>query len=197
MAKRSFKEFIATVGSKIPKIASDVADILISPNPIAMGVKKVGELLSDISNKEPDNEEIKQIVEEFNQSKADWELEMEKLDIERKKLEVEDKASARSMYIQNGQKQADLIGNNIMRMNLFFIFALLFVQMLVTLFSGHIIKAYVLDETLAINLSTTIGSIAGTAIGTVVGSLLQERGQVVGFYFGSSFGSQKKDMIKT
>lgn len=194
MAKRTFKEFMAMVGSKVPKIAGDVADILISPNPIAMGVKKVGELLSNASDNEPHNEEIKQMVEEFNQSKADWEIEMEKLDIERKKLEVEDKSSARNMYIQNGQKQADLIGNSIMKNNLIVIFILLFVQMLITLFAGHATKAYVTDETIAINLSTTISSIAGTAIGLVVGSLLQERGQVVGFYFGSSFGSQKKDL---
>lgn len=124
----------------------------------------------------------------------DWELEVMRLDLQRQQIEQTDKANARSMYIANGQKQVDEIGSNIMNRNLIFIFLLLIVQVIVTTCGIFIAQQAIDDKNTAITLGTTLGSVVGGAIGTVIGSLLQERNQVVGFYFGSSFGSQKKDI---
>lgn len=187
---RNFKDFLSDVVGKLPQLASEVLTVATSPNPIGASIQAIGHLLG----KEPNNPEAQNLLNELEQSKMDWELEVMKLDIERQKIEQGDKANARQMYMANGQKQVDEIGSNIMNRNLVFIFALLIVQVVVTTFGVFFSQQVINDKNTAIALGTSLGSVIGGAIGVVVGSLMQERNQVVGFYFGSSFGSQKKDM---
>ncbi len=187
---RKFADFLKDVASKIPEIAGDVVNIATSPNPIGASIRAVSELLGG----KKDDPIAQNLINELEQSKMDWELEMAKLDLQRQQIEQSDKSNARQMYMANGQKQVDEIGSNIMNRNLVFILVLVVFQVIVTTCGVFIAQQIIEDKNTAIALGTSLGSVVGGAIGTVVGSLLQERNQVVGFYFGSSFGSQKKDI---
>jgi hypothetical protein len=193
MAKRTFKEFVKDVAKKVPSIAADVIDVVVSPNPFGTAVQKVGELLK---SKAENDEAAKVALVEFEQFKMEWEKEMFQLDIEAFKAGADDRKSAREKYIQADRTMADDIARRIISNNLTFIFILLMVQVIVTIFSVFAADQFIADKQMAVTIGSSLGSIVGAAIGTVIGSLLQERNQVVGFHFGSSMGSRHKDLAR-
>jgi len=192
MAKKSFKEFCKGVAQKVPSIAADVIDVIISPNPVASAVGKVGELLKGKAEKE---EAAKEALVEFEQFKMEWEKEMFQLEIEAYKAEAADRDSARK-NLQDDRAMSDEIARKVVNRNLTFIFILLVVQVTVTIFSVFLSDQFIDDKQMAVTVGSSLGSVVGAAIGTVIGSLLQERSQVVGYFFGSSMGSRQKDYAR-
>jgi len=193
MAKKSFKEFCQGLVHKVPSIAADVMEVVVSPNPLGTAVLKVGELLKSKAEKD---EAAKQALQEFEQYQMEWQKEMYQLEIEAYKTEVDDRRTAREKYIQADRTTADEIGRSIIHRNLIYIFILLMVQVLVTLVSVFLADNFIADKQTAVTIGSSMGSVVGAAIGTVIGSLLQERNQVVGFHFGSSMGSRQKDFLR-
>lgn len=193
MAKKSFKEFCQGLVHKVPSIAADVMEVVVSPNPLGTAVLKVGELLKSKADKD---DAAKQALQEFEQYQMEWQKEMYQLEIEAYKVEVDDRRTAREKYIQADRTTADEIGRSIIQRNLIYIFILLMVQVLVTLVSVFLADNFIADKQTAVTIGSSMGSVVGAAIGTVIGSLLQERNQVVGFHFGSSMGSRQKDLLR-
>lgn len=189
--KNGFMEFCGRLVKKIPAIASDVADVIVSPNPAGAAVRKIGEL---IRGQVEHDEQAKEALIEFEKYQLDWEKEMYALEIEAYKTEVDDRRSARDKYIQADRSSADEIGRKIIGRNLIYIFVLVMVQLVVSVSTVFLCNYVMSDKSMAVTLGTSLGSVVGTAVGTVIGSLLQERNQVVSFHFGSSMGSRIKDL---
>lgn len=189
--KRTFVEFCKGLVKKVPSIAADVADVIISPNPVGAAVGKIGNLLRSQAEKD---EQAKLALLEFEKYEKEWEKEMYALEIEAYKTEVDDRRSARDKYINADRSSADEIGRKIINRNLTYIFILVMVQLVVSVATVFLSNYIIEDKSIAVTLGTSLGSVVGTAVGTVIGSLLQERNQVVSFHFGSSMGSRIKDI---
>ncbi|BFM16273.1 hypothetical protein R50073_24560 [Maricurvus nonylphenolicus] len=92
----------------------------------------------------------------------------------------EDRNKAREMYQGTGHQQADIIANQIIKQNHWLVFLLL-------LLNG--LAFWLVDDE---NLALVIGNASGFSIN----ALWAERQQVIGFFFGSSWGSKLKDQFK-
>lgn len=93
---------------------------------------------------------------------------------------LSDRQDARQMYSES-KKQVDAIAQTVIRWNVVWVVGLVLVQILVVYFLREF---------------GTLIAIVGNVVGFVVAQLLSERGDVIGFYFGSSEGSKEKDRFK-
>lgn len=170
-SETGFGKFTKKVTGLLPELAGDVLEIATSPNPIGAGVNVLKEKLLGVqSNSTPEQaERIDELIAELERDRMEWEKEIFA-------LEVEDKKSARIMYVEKSE-QADDIASTVMLWNLPAIALLLVIEICCIIY----LKDY--GEILAI--------ISG-AIGAVVQALISERLTVVQFFFGSSQGSKKK-----
>lgn len=107
-------------------------------------------------------------------------LEAAKEDMEYYKMQLQDISNARDMY-DKSQEQADRLSNQIMKWNIWAILGML------------ILNVGVLIASDKFKFDNSIVLIVGNTIGFIIQSLINERGQVTGFYFGSSLGSKQKD----
>ena len=184
-----FGKFLNKVIKKVPSIAGDVLEVATSGNPIGAAIEKVGDLLKGKSESE---EEAKELLQEFERYKLNWEKEMYELQIKSFSLEVEDRKDARNKYINSDTTVADKLAISIMKRNIVFIFTLIAFQIVFSVGTVLFLLNQVEDLQIAVTIGTSLGSVIGGAIGTVVGSLLQERNSIVGFHFGSSAPVNKK-----
>jgi len=88
--------------------------------------------------------------------------------------------SAREMYRNTENKQADVISSQVMKQNHWFLLVFLAIDA-----AGFMW----IDQPAA---AAAIGSVCGFCIN----SLVQERQQIIGFFFGSSLGSKLKDKFR-
>ncbi|MCW8886885.1 MAG: hypothetical protein OQK12_16795 [Motiliproteus sp.] len=105
--------------------------------------------------------------------------ELERSASELRRLSREDLADARAMYADTDHETADQIAKNVVRYNLWAVFGL------VVIFG--LVNAFVPDKLLVSSISALIGG--------AISSLFQERQAVIGFFFGSSFGSKSKTKL--
>ena len=96
-------------------------------------------------------------------------------EIEILQLGVSDIRNARNMYLAKST-QANKIANNIMRFNL---------PAIVSLIAANGLVIYYIEN-------PAVAVAIGNVIGASISVMWQERQQVVGFFFGSSIGSQEK-----
>lgn len=169
MAKKKFKEtgvgkFLGKVAKEIPSVAVDIAGIALGGTPIGGVLSKVKSLLADrigIST------EAKALLNE---------LELRRMEFENEafELEVQDKASARDLYVKDSSMQKT--------------YALTFLI-------GYFVLV-ILILALVMHFSD-LPDFAMVTISTVLGGLSVKVGTIVDFLFGSSMGSkQKTAMIK-
>lgn len=164
--KKKFKigDFLKKIGPVGGKILSTVGTITGFP-----GLKEVGKLIDGNPDLTPEEKaEARHILDQ------DFKLEEKYL---------ADIADSRDMYSgDNGSKsQADKLSDAIMKWNLWGIMALILINI------GVLLAAQKWAIPSAVILAI------GNSVGVITMALLQERGQVVGFFFGSSLGSKNKD----
>lgn len=171
-SETKFGKFANKVTGLLPDLAGDVLQIATSPNPIGASVNVLKEkLLGAQSNASPEqSEKIDELVAELERDRMEWEKEIFA-------LEVEDKKSARVMYIQKSD-QADDIATNVMSRNLPAIGVLILVEILSIIYLRERVEVI---------------AIISTAIGAITQALITERLTVVQFFFGSSKGSKDKE----
>lgn len=107
MSKKPFSE--TKVGKfikeKVQPLAGDVIGIIGDVTGIE-AIERVGEL---INSRKEESAEMMALAHEFEKYKLEWELEIQRLEMESFKLEVQDKESARSREVQfmqaNGGKR--------------------------------------------------------------------------------------------
>lgn len=169
--KKPFKEtgfgkFLDKAGDVIMKNGGDVLNIA---GKVATG--NITGAFGDVANmlKGDDSPEAKELLNEFELQKMTWEKEIFA-------LEIQDKDSARKMYVEEHDK-ADSIATKIIDWNLPVIGVLLGIEIACIIY----MREY--PEVLAI---------ISAAVGGVTQSLISERQTVVQFFFGSSMGSKKK-----
>lgn len=164
-----FGKFAKKVGSKIPEIAGDVIDIATSPNPIGTAIDMVKDKLK--GEADGGNEQAALLLHELERDRMTWEKEMYE-------IEVEDRKSARNMYMTKSG-MADRIASQIINWNLPAIAALVVIEILTII--------YMEDKTLI--------AIISSAVGGVTTALINERLTVIQFFFGSSKGSKDKQKV--
>lgn len=103
-------------------------------------------------------------------------------DLDLKKLENEDRSSAREMRKSTGSEFVDKLAMHIMKTNLPAVGILVIVNIIVLICA----KIYKIDVSVVLAV--------GNVVGMVIGDLLRERREVTGFYLGSSIGSKLKDL---
>lgn len=174
MAKQKEKKkfrigpFLKGLGKPLGKVL-DIAGSIV-PGVAGGALDKIGELIDGEPNLTP-----KEKAEAHAILLMDKELEKRELE-----LIYADKANAREMY-DDSKDQADELSNHIMKWNLWGVVGMVVLNVALLLLSEKL------------GLSTAVIVAAANAIGMISQALLQERGQVVGFYFGSSLGSKNKD----
>lgn len=161
-----FKEFLKKLSGNIPEIASDITDVLLSPNPIGAGLLKLKERLLE---KKDSDERYRVALAEIEKSERDWQKEVFA-------LEIEDKKDARLTYREKNE-MADRIANQVMRWNLLLAMLLVGANVAVAIFL----------------INPAIVAIASSTIGILLAQVIRERGTLMDFFFGSSLGSKIKD----
>jgi hypothetical protein len=127
----------------------------------------IGDLMTGLSGSA--SPEAESLLNELKMRQMEFEKEMYA-------LEVEDRKSARDMYVNAEHSQANKIADNVMRFNLIVICAMVCIQVLVIMY-----------------IDGQIAAVITGIVGTITGALINERNTVVNFFFGSSQGSKDKD----
>ena len=148
---------------------------------VAKNTIPLGDTLVDVIDGGDPTQIIDAVTKEPNMSQEHKDILIKEAqdELERDKMDAEDRKDARANYDKSKQ-QADRLSNQIMTWNLWGILGLLLVNIGVLIAS----KKWEFDESIVL--------IVGNLIGIVSQALLAERGQVVSFYFGSSLGSKRK-----
>lgn len=169
--KTKFGKFIDKVAKSLPNVATDIFEIATSQNPIGATIGLVKERLLD--ERDSQDDKGKAVINELIQELRIREMEFEK---EVYALEIEDRKSARNMYVQKSEL-ADKVGNNVMLWNLPAIALLLIIEVVCII--------YLKDK-------VGVVAIISGAIGAVIQALITERITVIQFLYGSSKGSKDK-----
>lgn len=164
--KGKFKEFMKKLAGNIPEIASDVADVLLSPNPVGAGLAKLKEKLTE---KKGTDERYSAALAEIEQNEREWQKEVFT-------LEMDDRKDARLTYREKNE-MADKIANQVMRWNL--------VIAIVLVIANITVSIYVTQP--------AIVALASNVIGILLAQVIRERGTLMDFFFGSSLGSKTKE----
>ena len=150
-----FKEFLQKAGKVVPGIV-EVGGNIIGGNYIG-AIKNVGELLKGESEK---NEEAKELLQEFELKKLEFEQEL-------KKLYLDDKKDARSLYKVDSSLQK--------------IFAITFLSLYIVLSFVVLIGLYLISIQ-GLKLDNYVVSF----VSTLHGGMSMKVGTIVDFLFGSS-----------
>lgn len=134
----------------------------------------------DDNRVEYSDEELIDVINSDPKLMIEFRTELEKNKFRFDEIALNNTKDARNMYASTGHRAADNIAKSIINYNLWFVFALVFAQMLAMyLLSDH-------GQLLAL---------LGNTVGFVLNGLLKERQDVVNFFFGSSLGSKIKDKV--
>ena len=150
-----FKEFLQKAGKVVPGIV-EVGGNIIGGNYLG-AIKNVGELLKGESEK---NEEAKELLQEFELKKLEFEQEL-------KKLYLDDKKDARSLYKVDSSLQK--------------IFAITFLSLYIVLSFVVLIGLYLISIQ-GLKLDNYVVSF----VSTLHGGMSMKVGTIVDFLFGSS-----------
>ena len=150
-----FKEFLQKAGKVVPGIV-EVGGNIIGGNYLG-AIKNVGELLKGESEK---NEEAKELLQEFELKKLEFEQEL-------KKLYLDDKKDARSLYKVDGSLQK--------------VFAITFLSLYIVLSFVVLIGLYLISIQ-GLKLDNYVVSF----VSTLHGGMSMKVGTIVDFLFGSS-----------
>jgi hypothetical protein len=150
-----FKEFLQKAGKVVPGIV-EVGGNIIGGNYIG-AIKNVGELLKGESEK---NEEAKELLQEFELKKLEFEQEL-------KKLYLDDKKDARSLYKVDSSLQK--------------VFAITFLSLYIVLSFVVLIGLYLISIK-GLKLDNYVVSF----VSTLHGGMSMKVGTIVDFLFGSS-----------
>lgn len=150
-----FKEFLQKAGKVVPGIV-EVGGNIIGGNYIG-AIKNVGELLKGESEK---NEEAKELLQEFELKKLEFEQEL-------KKLYLDDKKDARSLYKVDSSLQK--------------VFAITFLSLYIVLSFVVLIGLYLISIQ-GLKLDNYVVSF----VSTLHGGMSMKVGTIVDFLFGSS-----------
>jgi len=175
--------FLQKVVKAVPGIATDVLEIATSGNVPGAILGKVGDLLKSKAVKE---EEAKILLEELEQNKRDFELEMYRMDIEAYNIQMKDVSSAREMYKTTQNEATNEIGRTIMKRNLTYVFLLVLLEIVAIIGCVLLMINNIVNLEVAVSVGSSITGAIGTVCGMVIQNLLQERQQVVGFHYGSA-----------
>lgn len=171
--KTVFGKILQSIGKSLPELASDVFNVVTSPNPF-------GAVMDTLKSKLASSQ-TGAVGDNFNN-------ELDNISEDDKELflaSLADVAGARDMYKSSDHTQADKVADIIMKKNLQYIAVLVLVNISVMVFSEKL------------QLNTALIVAIGNVLGMVIQSLINERQQVVGFYMGSSLGSKIKDKTKS
>ena len=122
-----------------------------------------------------DKPEAKEALTQLRIQEMEIKLELERVELEEFKAVLEDKQSARGMYVAKNA-MADKVARQVINWNLPAIALLVVIEVLCVI--------YMDDKTLI--------AIISSAIGSVLTALINERLTVIQFFFGSSMGSKEK-----
>jgi hypothetical protein len=150
-----FKEFLKKAGKVVPGIV-EVGGNIIGGNYLG-AIKNVGELLKGESEK---NEEAKELLQEFELKKLEFEQEL-------KKLYLDDKKDARSLYKVDSSLQK--------------VFAITFLSLYIILSFVVLIGLYLISIQ-GLKLDNYVVSF----VSTLHGGMSMKVGTIVDFLFGSS-----------
>ena len=150
-----FKEFLKKAGKVVPDVI-EVGGNIIGGNYLG-AIKNVGELLKGESEK---NEEAKELLQEFELKKLEFEQEL-------KKLYLDDKKDARSLYKVDSSLQK--------------IFAITFLSLYIVLSFVVLIGLYLISIQ-GLKLDNYVVSF----VSTLHGGMSMKVGTIVDFLFGSS-----------
>ena len=150
-----FKEFLKKAGKVVPGIV-EVGGNIIGGNYLG-AIKNVGELLKGESEK---NEEAKELLQEFELKKLEFEQEL-------KKLYLDDKKDARSLYKVDSSLQK--------------VFAITFLSLYIILSFVVLIGLYLISIK-GLKLDNYVVSF----VSTLHGGMSMKVGTIVDFLFGSS-----------
>ena len=150
-----FKEFLKKAGKVVPGIV-EVGGNIIGGNYLG-AIKNVGELLKGESEK---NEEAKELLQEFELKKLEFEQEL-------KKLYLDDKKDARSLYKVDSSLQK--------------VFAITFLSLYIVLSFVVLIGLYLISIQ-GLKLDNYVVSF----VSTLHGGMSMKVGTIVDFLFGSS-----------
>jgi hypothetical protein len=150
-----FKEFLQKAGKVVPGIV-EVGGNIIGGNYLG-AIKNVGELLKGESEK---NEEAKELLQEFELKKLEFEQEL-------KKLYLDDKKDARSLYKVDSSLQK--------------VFAITFLSLYIVLSFVVLIGLYLISIQ-GLKLDNYVVSF----VSTLHGGMSMKVGTIVDFLFGSS-----------
>ena len=150
-----FKEFLQKAGKVVPGIV-EVGGNIIGRNYLG-AIKNVGELLKGESEK---NEEAKELLQEFELKKLEFEQEL-------KKLYLDDKKDARSLYKVDSSLQK--------------VFAITFLSLYIVLSFVVLIGLYLISIQ-GLKLDNYVVSF----VSTLHGGMSMKVGTIVDFLFGSS-----------
>ncbi len=150
-----FKEFLKKAGKVVPGVV-EVGGNIIGGNYLG-AIKNVGELLKGESEK---NEEAKELLQEFELKKLEFEQEL-------KKLYLDDKKDARSLYKVDSSLQK--------------IFAITFLSLYIVLSFVVLIGLYLISIQ-GLKLDNYVVSF----VSTLHGGMSMKVGTIVDFLFGSS-----------
>ncbi|SEH05498.1 hypothetical protein [Candidatus Venteria ishoeyi] len=150
-----FKEFLQKAGAVVPDVLK-VGGNIIGGNYLA-AIKNVGELLKGESQK---SEEAKELLQEFELKKLEFEQEL-------KKLYLDDKKDARSLYKVDGSLQK--------------VFAITFLSLYIVLSFVVLIGLYLISIQ-GLKLDNYVVSF----VSTLHGGMSMKVGTIVDFLFGSS-----------
>jgi len=150
-----FKEFLKKAGKVVPDVI-EVGGNIIGGNYLG-AIKNVGELLKGESEK---NEEAKELLQEFELKKLEFEQEL-------KKLYLDDKKDARSLYKVDSSLQK--------------VFAITFLSLYIVLSFVVLIGLYLISIK-GLKLDNYVVSF----VSTLHGGMSMKVGTIVDFLFGSS-----------
>ena len=150
-----FKEFLKKAGKVVPGVV-EVGGNIIGGNYLG-AIKNVGELLKGESEK---NEEAKELLQEFELKKLEFEQEL-------KKLYLDDKKDARSLYKVDSSLQK--------------VFAITFLSLYIVLSFVVLIGLYLISIQ-GLKLDNYVVSF----VSTLHGGMSMKVGTIVDFLFGSS-----------
>jgi len=150
-----FKEFLKKAGKVVPDVI-EVGGNIIGGNYLG-AIKNVGELLKGESEK---NEEAKELLQEFELKKLEFEQEL-------KKLYLDDKKDARSLYKVDSSLQK--------------VFAITFLSLYIVLSFVVLIGLYLISIQ-GLKLDNYVVSF----VSTLHGGMSMKVGTIVDFLFGSS-----------
>ena len=170
-AKRNKKPFkdsklFAVIKKVAPKVLDGATDLLATAVPALSPLNNLVDKAIGVAVENGDHKSVDVLTKERDTYLDELEL------------YYKDMESARLLYQNTGQEQADIIANNVIKYNLYIVLFMVIIQCVVILY-----------------VDGKVAAVITGVVGTVTGALIQERNTVINFFFGSSKGSKDKDKL--